>query len=68
MRKVEVVNHNPKWREKFQIEAEKINPILGENIIAIHHIGSTAIPDIYAKPIIDILVEVKELIKVSEII
>ena len=26
MRKVEVVNHNPKWREKFHIEAEKINP------------------------------------------
>ncbi|MGD1716722.1 GrpB family protein [Dapis sp. BLCC M172] len=66
MRKVEVVKHNPKWREKFQIEAEKINHILGENIITIHHIGSTAIPDIYAKPIIDILVEVKELIKVDE--
>ncbi|WP_293145300.1 GrpB family protein [Okeania sp. SIO3I5] len=66
MRKVEVVNHNQKWREKFQIEAQKINPILGENIIAIHHIGSTAIADIYAKPIIDILVEVKNLVKVDE--
>ena len=66
MRKVEVVNHNQKWREKFQIEAEKIHHILGENIIAIHHIGSTAIPDIYAKPIIDILVEVKNLVKVDE--
>lgn len=65
MRKVEVVKYNPKWGEKFQIEAQKINHILGENIIAIHHIGSTAIPDIYAKPIIDILVEVKELVKVD---
>ena len=66
MRKVEVVRHNPKWGEKFKIEAQKINNILGENIIAIHHIGSTAIPNIYAKPIIDILVEVKDLVKVDE--
>ncbi len=60
-------HHNPQWREKFEIEAEKINDLLGENIIAIHHIGSTAIPNIYAKPIIDILVEVKDIVKIDEL-
>ncbi len=39
---------------------------LGENVVAIHHIGSTAIPGIYAKPIIDILVEVKDIAIVDQ--
>lgn len=65
MRKVEVVLHNPKWREAFEVESKQVTDALGENIIAIHHIGSTAIPGIYAKPIIDLLVEVQDIIKVD---
>lgn len=38
---------------------------LGENVLAIHHIGSTSIPGIYAKPVIDMLVEVKEIDEVD---
>ncbi|ACC85097.1 GrpB family protein [Nostoc punctiforme] len=36
---------------------------MGENIISIHHIGSTAILGIYAKPVIDFLIEVKDIHK-----
>ena len=61
MRKVEVVPHQPNWREAFRMESKGIPDALGENFVAIHHIGSTAIPGIYAKPIIDILVEVKDI-------
>ncbi|MDJ1182322.1 GrpB family protein [Roseofilum casamattae] len=50
MRKVEVVLHNPQWQEAFQVEAEHLQQALGNNAIAIHHIGSTAISGIYAKP------------------
>ncbi|WP_197480121.1 GrpB family protein [Anabaena sp. 4-3] len=64
--KVEVLPHNPIWRSKFEDEAKLIAPVFGDNLVAIHHIGSTAIPHIYAKPIIDILVEVKDIIKVDE--
>ncbi len=39
---------------------------MGENVVTIHHIGSTAIPSIYAKPIIDFLIEVKDIAKVDE--
>jgi GrpB-like predicted nucleotidyltransferase (UPF0157 family) len=39
---------------------------LGENVITIHHIGSTAIETIYAKPIIDMLVEVSEIDRVDD--
>ncbi len=66
MRKVEVVPHDPKWQEAFEVESKKVTHALGENMITIHHIGSTAIPDIYAKPIIDLLVEVKDIVKVDE--
>ena len=61
MRKVEVVPHNPKWHDAYQSESQRIINALGDNVVAVHHIGSTAIAGIYAKPIIDILVEVKDL-------
>ncbi|MDB9519367.1 GrpB family protein [Roseofilum reptotaenium CS-1145] len=66
MRKVEVVPHNPAWRQMFEIESQKITKVLAENLIAIHHIGSTAIPNIYAKPIIDLLGEVKDIAKIDQ--
>ena len=61
MRKVEVVKHNPEWRNLFKAESQTISNILGQNIVGVHHIGSTAIPYIYAKPIIDLLVEVNNI-------
>lgn len=61
--KVEVVPPNPTWREEFEAESRRIAVVMGENIVAIHHIGSTAIPGIYAKPVIDFLIEVKDIIE-----
>jgi GrpB-like predicted nucleotidyltransferase (UPF0157 family) len=65
LRKVEVVPHDPNWLNLFETESKQIAIALGENIIEIHHIGSTSIETIYAKPIIDILVEVKSIIQVD---
>lgn len=50
-----VTEYNPLWTRMFEEEALKIKTILGENCIAIHHIGSTSIVGLAAKPIIDIL-------------
>lgn len=61
MSKVEVVRHNPQWRDAFEAEAKHVAAALGENVVAIHHIGSTAIPIIYAKPVVDLLVEVRDI-------
>jgi GrpB-like predicted nucleotidyltransferase (UPF0157 family) len=58
---VEVVPYNPNWASLFQTEAEQIIKVLGEEVVKIHHVGSTAIPGIYAKPIIDFLVEVRHI-------
>jgi GrpB-like predicted nucleotidyltransferase (UPF0157 family) len=65
MRKVEVVPHDPQWREAFEVESRFVADALGENVVDVHHIGSTAIPSICAKPIIDLLVEVKDIIRVD---
>lgn len=61
IRIIEVVPHNPEWKIKYQKEADKIYNIMKEEIVKIHHIGSTSIEGIYAKPVIDILVEVKDI-------
>ena len=46
--------YNPNWPEKFEAEKEKIRQVLGGQILDIQHIGSTAIPNMSSKPIIDI--------------
>ena len=51
----------------FEQEAAAIKEILGENCIAIHHIGSTAVPGLAAKPIIDIMPVVKSLKNVDKV-
>lgn len=56
--KIEVRPHDPAWRVRYEREAESLRGALGSSFIRSHHIGSTAIPGIWAKPIIDILLEV----------
>lgn len=65
MRKVEVVPHDPRWRDAYEAEAKHVATALGETVVAVHHVGSTAIPDIHAKPVIDLLVEVADLTEVD---
>ena len=65
MRRVEVVAHDPRWRDAFEAEAKHVAAALSENVVAIHHIGSTAIPNIYAKPVVDLLVEVRVVAEVD---
>lgn len=65
-RKVEVLPYQEGWALKYFEEAEQIKAILEKELISIHHIGSTSIIGMSAKPIIDILVEVKEIAKVDD--
>ncbi|MDM8532716.1 GrpB family protein [Anaerolineales bacterium HSG25] len=65
-REVKVVPHNPAWKTEFQVEAKRINNALVGRVEALHHIGSTVIPNITAKPIIDILLEVETITDLDE--
>lgn len=61
VRIIEVVQYNEEWIKDYLEESEKLKHILGDEIKQIYHIGSTAIPGISAKPVIDILIEVNNI-------
>jgi len=59
-RKIIIVEYNSKWTEQYSREIELVNKTLSKEIIKAHHIGSTSVPNLVAKPVIDILLEVKD--------
>lgn len=58
---VQLASHDPQWAILFEAEKVRIGKALGEAGVELHHIGSTAIPGIVAKPVIDILCEAESL-------
>lgn len=64
---VELEDYNPKWKNEYEKEEKLLKEILGDKIIEIHHIGSTSIEGLKAKPVIDILVVINSLNEISEI-
>jgi GrpB-like predicted nucleotidyltransferase (UPF0157 family) len=54
--KVRLVPYTPAWKQHFTIEYNRLIGAIGDYVKEIRHIGSTAVPGIYAKPIIDIMV------------
>jgi GrpB-like predicted nucleotidyltransferase (UPF0157 family) len=54
--KVRLSPHSEEWRLIFEAERDTLHELLGDHIFEIHHIGSTSVPGLSAKPIIDILV------------
>lgn len=60
-----VTEYNPAWPEMFRTESAAVREVLGGNCVAIHHIGSTAVPGLAAKPIIDLMPVVRSLEEVD---
>ena len=58
---IELRPHELKWAQAAASEAARLAPVLGENLITVHHAGSTTIPGISAKPILDLLPVVPDL-------
>ncbi|HEY4483257.1 MAG TPA: GrpB family protein [Candidatus Paceibacterota bacterium] len=65
---VRLEEYNPEWRNLFEQEKELLLKTFGSRIIAIEHIGSTAIPGLESKPIIDISVAVESLDDIDDFI
>jgi GrpB-like predicted nucleotidyltransferase (UPF0157 family) len=57
-REIRVVPPNPAWPAKFAMERDKLLAALGEKAVRVDHIGSTSVPGLAAKPIIDIQLSV----------
>ncbi|GGL62352.1 hypothetical protein GCM10007968_27920 [Sporolactobacillus putidus] len=66
MRHIVVIPFQDEWKQAYEREAGRLSHVLSPVIAAIHHIGSTAIPGVAAKPTIDILAEVSDLNEVDK--
>lgn len=60
-RKLEVVPYRPEWKREFSEEKQRLKALFQDEVLHIHYIGSTSIPGMSAKPVIDMLLEVKDL-------
>lgn len=66
--KVKLLAYNPEWVEIFKKEEKRLRKAIGDIAVDIQHVGSTAIPGIPAKPIIDIVVGVSSIKDVKKCI
>src|SRR4030095_15038477 len=59
-REIRIVDYDEDWPKKFETHARIIADALGSSALRVEHIGSTSVPGLAAKPIIDILVVVSD--------
>jgi GrpB-like predicted nucleotidyltransferase (UPF0157 family) len=57
---IALAESNPEWPEQFARQAERIQAALGERALRVEHVGSTSVPGLAAKPVIDILLVVAD--------
>lgn len=57
---IAIAEYDPAWRARFERERERIVAALGDAAIRVEHIGSTAVPGLAAKPIVDVVVTVAD--------
>ena len=64
-RAIEVVPYDPQWPRLFQVEAARLAAVFGEELVAVRHMGSTAVPGMWAKPVIDIMPIVSDIERID---
>lgn len=62
---VVVVDYDPAWAEEYAQEARRVEAILGDLAVRLFHIGSTSVPGLKAKPIIDIMPVVTDIARLD---
>ena len=55
---IRIAQYDPRWPELFRQEADNIRAVLGHRVVRLEHTGSTSVPGLAAKPIIDMLLVV----------
>lgn len=63
--RISVVPHDPLWAAEFEKAAADVVAALGPAVLSVHHIGSTSVPGIHAKPVIDMLAVVTDVTAVD---
>ncbi|MFY0758818.1 GrpB family protein [Metabacillus dongyingensis] len=67
-KQIVIEEYNPYWSTEFVIEKVKIKQALNNDLLPIEHIGSTSVKGLGAKPILDIMIGVKNLTEVDKFI
>jgi GrpB-like predicted nucleotidyltransferase (UPF0157 family) len=57
---IELSDYDPAWPAAYAREADRIRGALGERVVRLEHAGSTSVPGLAAKPIIDVVLEVPD--------
>ncbi len=57
---IELRDHDPSWTGQFENEQARISAALGPTMLEVHHVGSTSVPGLAAKPTIDIVLAVPD--------
>jgi GrpB-like predicted nucleotidyltransferase (UPF0157 family) len=57
---IQVADYDPAWPELYRREADRIRATLGERALQLEHVGSTSVPGLAAKPVIDIVLVVED--------
>jgi GrpB-like predicted nucleotidyltransferase (UPF0157 family) len=65
MRNIRIVPYDPAWPAAFEAEAAVLSAIFGAGLVAIHHIGSTSVPGLPAKPVIDMMPLVRDIASIE---
>jgi GrpB-like predicted nucleotidyltransferase (UPF0157 family) len=52
----QIAPYNPEWSTLYEAEASKLKEIFGDELLGIEHIGSTSVPGLASKPIVDIMI------------
>lgn len=57
---IEIRDYDPAWPALYEREAARIRSTLGERVLRLEHVGSTSVPGLAAKPIVDVVLEVRD--------
>lgn len=57
---IRIAHHDPAWRTRYATHAAAITAALGDRLLQLEHIGSTSVPGLGAKPIVDVLIVVED--------
>lgn len=57
---IELRNYDPAWPRLYRREAARIRSVLGDQVVRLEHVGSTSVPGLAAKPIVDLVLEVPD--------
>lgn len=57
---IELADYDPRWPARYEVQADRLRRILGDRAVQIEHVGSTSVPRLAAKPLIDMILVVAD--------